>query len=482
ISISSKRMKEIGIRKVMGSSRKQLIFQFMGENMVLVFLSILFSLAVASFLVPLYSAMWGFIELELSLLENPEIVFFLVGLLFFTAIVAGAYPSLYISKFRPVKILRGNLTLGGSSLFSRVLLGLQYLFTCVALIASLAFSNNASFQNELDIGFRKENIVAVRTENDAEYERFKNLAAQNSMVEELTGTTHHIGWWTYSRTLKNGDTELETSMMNIGLDYRSVMDLKVIKGRYFTEDLREYDAENSILVNEQTVEEFGWSDPIGQVVQVDDSTRLNVVGVINNFYMYGFTTPVRPTGFRLAKEENSNFVVIKSQTDAKTLYEELETTWYSVAPNTPFNAEFRNENISESNEINMNITYLFRFLGFVALVLSSIGLYTLVSLNVLKRVKEIGVRKVLGATVQQILIMVNKQFTILMLLALAAGAALSYYAVDGIMALIFSVYEVVTPWTIGLPVVIMLALALSIASGRVLKTARRNPVDSLRYE
>ncbi len=161
IAVSSRRLKEIGIRKVMGSRRKQLIFQFMGENLILCFGALLVGLAIADALVPAYSALWSFIDLELNFSKDPEIYLFLAGLLVVTALIAGAYPSLYISKYQPVKILRGNLQLGGSSMFSKVLLGAQYMITALALISALSFFNNTKYQAAFDLGYSKDKRLSI---------------------------------------------------------------------------------------------------------------------------------------------------------------------------------------------------------------------------------------------------------------------------------------------------------------------------------
>ncbi len=482
IAISSKRLKEIGIRKVMGSDRKQLIAQFMGENLILSFLAMVVGIGIAFFLVPAYSAMWDFINLELNLATDSEIYLFLIGLLVITSIIAGGYPSLYISAYQPVNILRGSLTLGGTNWFSKILLGTQYMLTIIALISALAFSNNADYQNNFDIGFEKNNILGVRVENQSEYERFNNLVSQMTEVDQITGTTHHIGWWNYGRTLKSEDKELEAGMMNFSLDYQELMNLQMVDGRYFNNDLYEFDKENSIIVNEAMVKEFGWEKPLGKTVSIDDSTRLKVIGVMEDFYMWGFFNPVEPSAFRLADKEAMNFVVMKSNIDQRAFYDLMESKWYEVAPNTPFNAEFMDEELASIDLVNKNIMKMFQFLGLLALVLSSIGLYTLVSLNIIKRVKEIGVRKVLGASIRQILVLMNKQFFWLLLIFAIIGSALSYFAIDALMASIFAVYQAISLFTVVAPFLLLMFIAVAIASTRILRTAIKNPVDSLRYE
>ncbi|MEO9869805.1 ABC transporter permease [Ekhidna sp.] len=482
IAISSKRLKEIGIRKVMGSNRKQLIFQFMGENLLLSFMAMVVALGIAYFLVPAYSAMWDFINLDLNLSTDREIYLFLGGLLITTSVIAGGYPSLYISAYQPVNILRGSLTLGGTNWFSKILLGMQYLLTIIALISALAFSNNADYQNNYDIGFEKNNIFAVRVENQSEFDRFYNLTNQMPEVEQAVGTTHHISWWTYGRTLKSEENEVEAEMMNFSLDYQDIMNLQMVDGRYFDSEISDSDRESSIIVNEAMVKEFGWEKPLGKIVNIDDSTRLTVIGVMEDFYMWGFFNPVQPSAFRLADNDNMNFVVLKSSMGQTEFRDLMEEKWYEVAPNTPFNAEFIDEELAGTEMVNKNIMKMFQFLGLLALVLSSIGLYTLVSLNIIKRVKEIGVRKVLGASIGQILVLMNKQFFWLLFIFAIIGSALSYLAIDALMASIFSVYQAISLFTVVAPFILLMVIAVVIASGRILRTATRNPVDSLRYE
>ncbi|MEQ9301312.1 MAG: FtsX-like permease family protein [Cyclobacteriaceae bacterium] len=399
-----------------------------------------------------------------------------------TSIIAGGYPSLYISQYQPVHILRGSVTLGGTNLFSKLLLGFQFMFTIIGLIASLAFANNARYQSTLDIGFAKENILGVRVNSQAEYNKFFNLTQGNPSVEKVVGSYNHIGWWHSIRNVKSEDKEIEASMLQLGIDYADIMDLELLEGRYFDKELYTYDRNNSIVVNQELVKEMGWDEPLGKVVVVQDTIRLNVVGVMKNFHQFGFFDPVPPSVFRLCDREEMNFVVLKSSMKPNEFYEEMEASWYEVAPNKPFDASFQSEAIDDLIVVNRNIMKMFLFLGFLALVLSSIGLYTLVSLNMIKRRKEIGVRKVLGATIQQILVLMNQQFFWLLLIFTAIGSGLSYFAIDALMGSIFAVYQAASVVTVLVPFLTLLFVAVTIASIRIFKTATQNPVKSLRYE
>lgn len=482
IAVSSRRLKEIGIRKVMGSQRKQLIVQFMGENLMLCFGALVVGLIIADALVPAYSAVWDFIDLELNFNSNPEIYLFLAGLLIITALVAGAYPALYISKYQPVKILRGNLKLGGSSRISKFLLGAQYMITALALISALSFYANSQYQSAFDLGFSKDKAISVNVENQSQLTVFKPIVERMPEITSFASTHNRVRNWHYTRTFKNGDREIESDMLFFSREYFDFMDFKMVEGRFFDPEMKSFDSENSVIVNEQMVKEFGWDKPIGEVVRIDDSTRLTVVGVVGDFYGEGFFDKVEPTGIRLsAKEDDHHFLMIKSNTDLVALYEKLEAEWLKLNPNSPFDADYDDSNRS-AEEVNANIMYMFQFLGLVAFVLSTIGLYTLVSLNIIKRMKEIGVRKVLGATVNQIILLLNTEFFWLLLISSAIGAVGSYFALNALMGSIFEVYQATTISIVLLPVFALVIAAFSIASLKILSIALKNPVTSLRYE
>lgn len=483
IAISSKRLKEIGLRKVMGGNKRQLIVQFMGENAILTLLALLISLGMAWFLVPAYSAMWDFIDLKLSLTENPEIFLFLLILLVFTSAVAGIYPSLYVSSFQPVAILRGTVKIGKTSALSRILLGTQFGLTIIALISSLAFLKNAEYQRELDIGFDKSNVIWVRVSNQSEYERMKNRVDQLKDIEMAAGTEEHIGAWTYGRTLRHGEKALEASMLDLGVDYLKLMDVNLIEGRLWEKDLYEHDKENSILVNEKLVKEMGWENPLGKMLQVDDSTRLSVVGVLKNIHLWGFWDPVEPMGFRPADDKKYNFLVVKTL-PGKTLEvkDQLEELWYQVEPNKPFNAGLQDNYLENTLIVNNNIVTMFSFIGLLAMILSVIGMYTLVSLSIIRRVKEIGVRKVLGAQIHQIVTLMNRQFIWILLFAAIFGGVASFFAINSLMASVFAYYLEINLMTILIPVLLLAIVSLGISTGRIFRAAVQNPVNSLRYE
>ena len=488
IANSNKRLKEIGVRKVLGGSRRQLIVQFMAENLTVCFLAVIMSLMIANYLVPAYSSMWEGMELEMNLIDNIQLYLFLGILLVFTTLLAGFYPSLYISKYEPVSILRGSLSIGGSSRLTKILLASQYTFTVIAMFASIAFIQNARYQDTLDMGFNTDQVIGVNVLNDNEYQKTLTSMLANPDILEVASAKSHISRSNYGLTLKNQDAEVNTDMFDVGMGYIEAMGLEIVEGRSFSKELEASDGDGSIVINEKMGEAFDWTDPIGKRLTINDSTTLTVVGVVKNFYKNGFWGEIEPVGIRLKSlrfedDGTQSFLIAKVDVDkVRNVYDYLEADWNSKIPTKVFNGFFQDDFLRQAKEVNDNIKTIFAFLGIVAFILSSLGLYTLVSINLIKRMKEIGVRKVLGGSLNQIVFLINKDYFVLLVISSVLGVTLGYFLFDALIASIFTYYKSVDFFTFGIPIVTIIMLSLTIASLKTLKSAQVNPIKALRYE
>lgn len=488
IANSNRRLKEIGVRKVLGGTKRQLINQFMTENLTVCLLALLLSIGIATYLVPAYGAMWENLDLKMNFTEDIQFYAFLVLLLIFTTVVAGLYPSLYISKYEPVSILRGSLSIGGAGRLTKILLASQYTLTVVAIFASVAFIQNARYQETLDMGYNRDQIIGVSLLNETQYQKIHASMLANPDIEMFASAKNHIGRSNYGLTLKNQDLEVESNMLDVGNDYLETMGLEIINGRSFSKELEASDNQNSIIVNEKLVEEFDWTDPIGQRVSINDSTTLTVIGVVKNFYMYGFWAPVEPVGIRLKSvkfqdDGTYSFIIAKTNVGkVKEVYDYLEQEWNGKIPNKTFAGFYQDDLLREAKEVNTNILMIFAFLGTVALVLSCLGLFTLVSINLIKKTKEIGVRRVLGGGVGHIVYLISRGYFALLFISSVLGVTLGYYLIDGLIASIFNNYKSMDVLTFGIPAFTIIAVSLAIAGLRTLKSATVNPVKSLRYE
>lgn len=484
IAMSNKRLKEIGIRKTVGGSRKQMVFQFLGENIFLCFMGLILGVLFSLWLVPQYNDMWPNVNVIMSLTENPMLLVFLFLVLLGTGFLAGGYPAFFVSKYKPVEILRGSLKIGSSSNLSRVLLGLQMFISVLSLVFGFTFYQNSIYQDSLDLGYDRDGILMVPMNNGIEAERFKAAVETNPSIQNVALTNNHVGWGSYGRAVKSGELEYEVSVFDVGLDYIESLGFNVVDGRAFNQENQELDKTNSIIINERFASQFGWEDPIGQRVTIQDTLNLTVVGLMEDFYTWGFWGSIDPVMFRLRDDQGLTMLIAKVPNEQLgSTIDYMENTWSELIPDRPTNV-FTHENqvLGEAKDVNVSILQMFLFLAVIAVILSAIGLFTLVSINIQSRTKEIGIRKVLGASVVRITTLINKPFLIIVGLASILGAGSGVVLAGGLMGTIWTYH--VTPNIISglIPVLVILLVALISISGKVMKAAQRNPVESLRYE
>jgi len=484
ISFAGKRLKEIGLRKVFGGLRKHIIIQFLGENFLVSFMAVIVGIFLAGFLVPEYSAMWEYLDLEYNFFNNAELILFILALWVFTAVLAGAYPAFYISRFNPIKIFRDNLKIKGKNGLSKFLLGFQFFTSVMALFMGIMFAQNAVFQEKMDYGYDKDNIIVIGLHNQSDYKPFEQVVKAYPKIEKYAGTSYHIGYGNYNRSITHLDKKIETGVMHIGYDYLQTMGLKLEQGRLFNIENQASDvAENNIVVNEKFVHDFSFKEPLGKTVYVNDTTALNIIGVVNDVYLYGAWSDIDPLIYRLAPEsEYQTFAIRASKENMNDVNEYLRTQWAELIPNYPYEGRYQVELMNEAKVVNQNIKVMFVFLAICALFLSAIGLYTLVSLNVLNRTKEIGVRKVNGASVSRIMLIITRPFAILVLITSVLGCFAGKYATLAIMDSVWDVFTKPNVLSYLLPVLIILVTAAVTIIWKVYKAASVNPTVSLRYE
>ena len=482
ISIANRRIKEIGIRKVLGSNRKQLMAQFLGENAMLVFLALIVSLVLSAFLVPAYSAMWPFLEIKFNLLENLGLLGFLVLLLLFTALVAGSYPAFYVSNFHPTTILRGKVKFSGTNMLTRILLTSQFAISLLAIITGFVFSQNATFQEEYDMGFNMESIVFARVNDESGFEKMRNELAGYDKIKEMAGSRHCITSSWYTDPIKHESSEeMDVSIFDIGTDYLSTIGATILEGRDFNENSRT-DMESSVIINQELARAMGWAEPIGKRIVLRDTVPLTVVGMVKDIYFEGgLWDPLEPMLLRYVDQEDYRFLSVKANTeDLLAVKKLMDEKWAVVFPDKLSSVRYMDEEKADMALVNNNIKGLFVFLGAMAVLLSVIGLFSLLSLNLTKRMKEIGVRKVLGASIQNIMLRVSKEFIIILVIASIFGSIGAYFTTELLMGNIWT-YHVPLK---ALPFIFSIALLFIVCGitigGKVFKSASVNPAHILR--
>lgn len=483
IAIANRRIKEIGIRKVMGSSKKQLVAQFLGENILLTFFALVVGLLIAAFLVPAYSAMWPFLDIRLSLTENIEFLGFLVILLLSTGIIAGSYPAFYVSGFQPSSILRGSVRFSGTNYFTRVLLTLQYAISLIAIVSGFIFTQNAEYQKNYDMGFEMESVVFGYIKNEDGYTAMRNELLGHSIIKEIAGSRHSATSSRYTDPIKFESSELDVSLLDIGTGYLNTIGATITSGRDFI-DNSQNDVENSTIISEELVRTFGWEEPIGKRIILRDTVELFVVGVVKDMYIDGeLWDPIEPLLLRYVLPKNYRYISVRADMEEIVAVKDLMDEKYRlVFPDELSSIEYMEDEKAESALVNNNIKIIFIFLGIVAIVLSAIGLFSLVSLNIIKRMKEIGVRKVLGASIGNIVKNISKEFVIILSIASVLGSLGGYLMADMLMASIWTYYVPIEAAAFGVSIFILFLVSGVTIGGKVIKAASINPAYTLRDE
>ena len=483
IAMSSRRLKEIGIRKVMGSMRKQLIAQFIGETAFVCFVALLLGMLMADlFLVPSFNSLWPEMKLETDYFGNLEFLAVLIAVLIFTSLLAGSYPAFYITKFQPTAILKGKLKFGGTSVFSKILLGMQFAISLTAIVCSLAFIDNAKYQRDFDLGYNRSGAMFTWVGSEDEYNALNRVMGQNPDVISMAGSEHQIMSSSYSDPIKFQEKEIEVDMLHVSPEYIPTVGLTIIAGRNFQKD-SETDRKESIIITNKVATLLGLDDPIGKEIVWMDTVKFYIVGVIKDVYNRGLWQELEPMVLRYSPPADYRHLSINAPpSKLPEINKYMEDHWKEVFPNRKFASRYMDDEMQEANQVNVNIVKMFVFLGGVALMLSVTGLFTLVSLNIIKKMKEIGVRKVLGASIANISRVINTEFVIILLISCVAGGWLGSFMAEMLMDSIWDFFKQTTVFTMVISSAIMLVTSALTVSFKTYSTARMNPVHVLRDE
>lgn len=480
LAYANKRLKEIGIRRTFGGIRIQIVKQFFAENFVLCVLALLLSIEIANRWIGWMNVQWP-IEIPRFYFNDLSISISLILLLIIISLVAGAYPSIYVSKFHPTDILKGKLKLQGTNNFTRILLTWQFGFSIMAIFSGIVLTQNAFFQKTLNWGFDKEKALIIPLHEKGNYEILKNEIAKIESVEFVAGTVHSIGFG-YSSTDLEIDGEKHNSYeFLIGDEYLQTVGCEIVKGRSFLKNSLN-DARESIIVNELFVRTFDIEEPLNQSVSIQNQL-FYIVGVVKDFMPYGLHSPIKPSILKLIPESEYELLVIRAaEEQLPGILAQTHDSWKMLFPNKPFEGRFMEEAAAEAIDTNNGILVQFGIMGLFALFLSITGLYSTVSLTVNKRIKEIGIRKIMGASVSHVIKLLNYEFAIIIFVAILLGCVGGYYFMNRFLSDIFSYYLDIGPLSFFAASFTILALAGLTSGIKIYKAANSNPTDALRYE
>ena len=483
VASSNRRLKEIGVRKVMGSTYRQLILQMLLECALIVFAAIILSVLINNLWLPAFNEMFVYVDVQANYLHDVKLIIFLTVILVFTTLLAGAYPAFYISRFNAANIFRGSIKFGGSNLFSRILLGLQISISLIAVIGGIAFAQNAAFQNTYDFGFNIHNIIGVTVKDQNSFDALKNEMAKLPQVTALAGAKNHIGF-DYRREVTEAEgIKKETRFLEIGKDYVQTMNLKMDAGRLFNNDMQS-DYNNAILVTGKYAAMYGWKpgEALGKEVHVD-TAAYSIVGVLKDFQTGSLFMPAEPTVMKLTKEDNYRYLIIQAKgSDLTSIYTTAEATWKHLFPAQPFNGFYQDQITAESYRVSASIAKIFSWLAVVTTLLTATALFALISLTLLKRMKEIALRKVVGATPKDIFLLINKGYIWIVLAGTAFGCYIGWSVMRSLLNQIFRINAGIQPLTIVISIVVMLLIAFITTGIKIWYAIRTKPVTMLRME
>jgi ABC-type antimicrobial peptide transport system permease subunit len=486
IALTVKRLKEIGVRKVVGARRVQIVTQFLLEMVITITLAIIVGLGFSQIMVPEFMAMWG-IPFGLADLSYLNLFFTLVILLFASALLAGALPAFNNSRFKPVSLLKGASKVKGTSVTTRVLLIAQFSLSIIVLIAGIIFTLNSKFQKNLNLGYDVDNVLLVSIQSPEEFRGLRNAILPNPKIEKVAVTDHHLGYGSYSNPIKiEGDTsELTTQVYEVGANYFETMGMSLTQGRSFIED-SEIDYEKAAVIDEEFVEFHKLDNPLETKIWFQ-GVWFDVVGVVGNHFddLWSNDRVVEGHFYRMTKKEQyRNMVVRVSNSEDLLLAKDfIEQEWKELYPGKPFLSRTQEEvAYSNINQTNRNLTVIFLFLTVLGCLLSASGIYALANLNIERRTKEIGVRKILGASISNIIQLINREFTFILLMAMVFGGVGGYVLTDALLSEIYQTHIEVGIITVILCGLFIFFVGIGTTSSTIFRAAHANPVDTLRDE
>ncbi len=479
ISLGSavKRLKEIGIRKTAGAEKRQLIGQFLTENLVLCALSLLLGLLFAWTLIIPYVSNLINMQLQIDFMNNPGFWFFLIGLLAFVALVSGAYPAFYISSFQPVEILRGQQKRIEKKGLSRVLTTVQFVLTIMTICIAIFLTYLDDTLKNGDWGYDAMSTVVIPDLTEEQYVNIQQQVSQVPHVEGMARSEHHIGSSLAEKFIDVGGVENQAVFFGVGPSYLEVMGIKAREGRVFDE---RYFADNaaSIVVNNALVQQEGWDNAVGQQVRIDDRA-FTVIGVVDDFLLHPLAGKNYPVVFGLSETVNHNYLVLHVENRAtKDVVKSLKEIWEREFPE--FSPEIFVQNFV-FQEYDKTVDIFSRFIGFLAifaLFISLMGLFGIASQRAGQRIKEVGIRKAMGASVIQIVLLVNRGFLLILGIATLIATPICYVG----FRLLVEAIPLEIPMSV-MPIILANVLVFVLAAAALLIQTKNlikiNPADAL---
>jgi putative ABC transport system permease protein len=493
-SSSSKRAAEVGVRKVLGAEKSSLLKQFLGESVLMALIALVFAFIFTVILRPFFEQVAGK-ELQVSIALQLQLAGAFVILAIVTGLLAGIYPAFYLSSFKPIRVLKGKFTnsLAAVSLRKGMVV-FQFIISIALIVASVVIASQMKYMQKKNLGFQKDQqvIIPLRTSTaKASISAFKNEAGNVPGVRSIGASMYYPGifnsqdWLMY----KQGQSMDQSKTVYINLvdvDLLQTLDVKPVAGRIFS---RDYPADTltRFVVNEEAVKKFGFASPedaVGKWLAFDwegEQHAFTIIGVVKNFHFKDLKATIEPFAFRMYPSVNFNYMIAHANGNMQQTLSSFENIWKKLNPNEPFEYSFLDLDFQKNYEAERRQAGLINYFTIIAILISCLGLFALAVFSAEQRTKEIGIRKVLGASVGSVVALLSKDFLKLVLIAVVIASPIAWYFMNKWLQN-FAYRTTITWQVFVLTALLALTIAFITISFQSIRAALANPVKNLRSE
>lgn len=488
LGLSARRAKEVGIRKVFGAQRNQLLGQYSFEALLMSTLALALGLVLAQILLPTFNLLANKVLSLHTLLEGNSLLV-LIAFVLGVGLLAGGYPSLILSAFKPVAVLRGRTPRDGRHYFGQAMVGFQFAITIFLIAATLIMAQQLRYVSRLDVGYDAEFVILQKVPrgiDDTQLERYRTQALQHPHVTGVSGTRATLFGENIGSVIliedDNGE-RMSLALSKIDYDFLDVLGLPLVAGRNLSPDFPS-DAHTGVLVNEAFVEAYLEGDPLGAEIPfaILPEGSANIVGVIADYHFMSLHHAIQPMVLNLRPDSDYRQVLTKVHgTDLQATLAHLQDTWDRLETGMLFNYTFLDEALQNQYQAEQQFRTLSAYASWIAILVACLGLLGMTALAVSRRLKEMGVRKVLGASTGRILLLFNRSFVRLLTGASLVASITAYLIMDHWLER-FAYRIDINPSILLIAIGLVALIAILTISTQAWQAARRNPVETLRYE
>ncbi len=493
IARSFTRAREIGVRKSLGALKSGLFIQIWSESVLICLIGFLTGFLLIYLLLPAFNAAFG-AKLNLTYALQPGFIAMILGVFVLVTLVAGGYPAWRMATFNTVAVLKGNVSAKRPGVLRNSLIVTQFGLSCLLACCTVIAFQQVGHLRQSPVGFDKEQVISIPVGNQVNgrqvLQRMRNKLANNPAVLAISGTSVNLGKGkdrVSSRTT-SGFTykgrEVSTDVLLVDYDYLKTLNIKPIIGRDFN---RAYlaDSANRVLITQSMAKMMGEINPVGRLLGDDNDTtgtKSQIIGVIPDFQLYSVADEARPITMHISNAEPINYIFVRvSPQSLASSMGKLESLWHEVAPQSTFMGSFLDENVDAWYRNEAQLSQIFSLASGIAILLSCIGLFAIALLMIEQRTKEIGIRKVMGASIIGVVVLLSREFVKLVLIALAIAVPLAWFGMQQWLNN-YSYRITISPWVFVVVGLFAILIALASVSFQTIRAALMNPVNSLRSE